>query len=62
MNTLAYLSSGMYYKTSMIVIFDHNDSGQYYKITITIVFMIVFTILAKAKAKASLCQDRKLRS
>ncbi len=34
----------------MIVINDRNDSGQYYKTTITIVFMIVFTILAKAKA------------
>jgi hypothetical protein len=38
--------NGLYYKTSMIVIYDRNDSGQYYKTTIT----IVFTILAKAKA------------
>jgi hypothetical protein len=28
---------GLYYKTSMIVIYDCNDSGQYYKTTITIV-------------------------
>jgi hypothetical protein len=39
-------ASGLYYKTSMIVIYDHNDSSQYYKTVI----MIVFTILAKAKA------------
>jgi hypothetical protein len=38
----------------MIVIYDHNDNGQYYKIMIT----IIFTILAKAKAKASLSYDR----
>jgi hypothetical protein len=37
---------GLYYKTSMIVIYDRNDSGQYYKTTITIT--IVFTILAEA--------------
>jgi hypothetical protein len=42
----------LYYKTSMIVIYDGNDSGQYYKTTVTIIFMIVFTILAKVKAKA----------
>jgi hypothetical protein len=42
--------SGLYYKNSMIVIYDRKDSGQYYKTTITIIFMI----LAKAKAKASL--------
>ncbi len=36
----------------MIVIYDGNDSGQYYKTTVTIIFMIVFTILAKVKAKA----------
>jgi hypothetical protein len=39
-------ASGLYYKTSMIVIYDRNDSGQYYKTTITIT--IVFTILAEA--------------
>ncbi len=41
----------------MIVIYDRNDSGQYFKTMTTMVFMIVFTILAKAKAKAkaSLC-------
>ncbi len=33
-----------YSRTSMIVIYDCNDSGQYYKTTIT----IVFTILPKA--------------
>jgi hypothetical protein len=41
---------GLYYKTSMIVIYNRNDSSQYYKTTIT----IVFTILARAKAEASL--------
>ncbi len=41
----------------MIGIYDRNDSSQYYKTTITIVFMI----LAKAKAEASLRHDRKLR-
>ncbi len=41
---------GLYYKNSTIVIYGRNDSGQYYEIMI----MIVFTILAKAKAKASL--------
>jgi hypothetical protein len=51
---------GLYHKTSVIVIYDRNDSGQYYKTTITIVFMIVFTILAKAKAKASLHYYREL--
>ncbi len=39
----------------MIVSYDHNDNGQYYKTTITIVIMIVFKILDKAKAKPSLC-------
>jgi hypothetical protein len=29
--------SGLYYKQVTIVIYDHNDSGQYYKTTITIV-------------------------
>ncbi len=29
--------SGLYYKCFTIVIYDHNDSGQYYKTTITIV-------------------------
>ncbi len=43
-------SSGLYYKTSMIVIYDRNDSSRYYKTTITIVIMI----LAKAMAEASL--------
>jgi hypothetical protein len=28
---------GLYYKCFTIVIYDHNDSGQYYKTTITIV-------------------------
>ena len=28
---------GLYYKQVMIVIYDRNDSGQYYKTTITIV-------------------------
>jgi hypothetical protein len=37
---------GLHYKTYMIVIFDSNDSGQYYKTTIMIT--IVFTIIAKA--------------
>jgi hypothetical protein len=32
-------TSGLYYKTSMIIIYDHNDSGQYYKTTITIVYL-----------------------
>ncbi len=35
----------------MIVIEDPNDSGQYYKTTIMI--MIIFTILATAKASLS---------
>jgi hypothetical protein len=30
-------SSGLYYKQVTIVIYDRNDSGQYYKTTITIV-------------------------
>ncbi len=30
-------SCGLYYKQVTIVIYDHNDSGQYYKTTITIV-------------------------
>jgi hypothetical protein len=59
---LFQIMSGLYYKTSMIVIYDRNDSGQYHKTTITIVFMIVFTILAKAKGKASLHYYRKLQS
>ncbi len=29
--------SGLYYKQVMIVIYDRNDSGQYFKTTITIV-------------------------
>ncbi len=28
---------GLYYKQVTIIIYDHNDSGQYYKTTITIV-------------------------
>ncbi len=28
---------GLYYKTITIVIYDHNDNGQHYKTTITIV-------------------------
>ncbi len=32
-------TSGLYYKTSMIIIYDHNDSVQYYKTTITIVYL-----------------------
>ncbi len=43
------MTSGLYYIDSNIVIYDYNDSGQYYKTTIT----IVFTILAKAKANLS---------
>jgi len=42
--------SGLFYKTSMILIYDRNDSNQYYKTMNT----IVFTILAKSKAEASL--------
>ncbi len=30
-------TSGLYYKQVTIVIYDHNDSGQYCKTTITIV-------------------------
>jgi hypothetical protein len=30
-------TNGMYYKSFTIVIYNHNDSGQYYKTTITIV-------------------------
>ncbi len=30
-------SSGLYYKQVTIVIYDRNDSGQYYKTTITMV-------------------------
>ncbi len=41
-------TSGLFYKNVMIVIYDRKDSGQYYKTTIT----VVFTIQAKAKAKA----------
>ncbi len=32
-------NQGLYYKTSMIVIYDRNDSGQYYKTMITIVYL-----------------------
>jgi hypothetical protein len=32
-----YASCGLYYKHVMIVIYDHNDSAQYHKTTITIV-------------------------
>ncbi len=32
-----YQSGGLYYKCFTIVIYDHNDSGQYYKTRITIV-------------------------
>ncbi len=42
-------ASGLYYKISMIVIYDRNDSSQYYKTVIT----IVFTILDKVKADPS---------
>ncbi len=46
----------------MIVIYNRNDSGQYYETTITITYLQldsgdydrIFTILAKAKAKANL--------
>ncbi len=31
------MSCGLYYKYFMIVIYNHNDSGQYYKTMITIV-------------------------
>ncbi len=48
--------SGLYYKTSMIGIYDRNDSGLYYKTTIT----IVLTILAKARIVNY--YDCKLRS
>jgi len=47
---------GLYYKTSMIVIYDRKDSGLYYKTTIT----IVFTILAKDRIINY--YDRKLHS
>jgi hypothetical protein len=30
-------SSGLYYKQVTIIIYDRNDSGQYYKTTITII-------------------------
>ncbi len=30
------ISSGLYYQFFMIVIYNHNDSGQYYKTTIMI--------------------------
>jgi hypothetical protein len=43
------LTCGLYYKSSMILIYDRNDSGQYYKTRI----IMVFTILAKAKASLS---------
>jgi hypothetical protein len=33
-------SSGLYYKQVTIIIYDHNDSGQYYKTTITIVIAL----------------------
>jgi len=46
----------------MIVIYNRNDSGQYHKTKI----MIVFTILAKARLRLALAiiinYDRKLRS
>jgi hypothetical protein len=32
------LISGLYYECFTIVIYDHDDSGLYYKTTITIVF------------------------
>ena len=31
------VTSGLYYKQVTIIIYDRNDSGQYYKTTITIV-------------------------
>jgi len=31
------LTCGLYYKQVMIIIYDRNDSGQYYKTTITII-------------------------
>ncbi len=34
---IASQSSGLYYKQVTIVIYNRNDSGQYYKTTITIV-------------------------
>ncbi len=40
-------TSGLYYKTSMIVIYGRNEIGRYYKTTIT----MVFTILAEAEAE-----------
>jgi len=54
--TQVVCSSGLYYKTSMIVIYDRNDSGLYYKNMIT----IIFTILAKARIVNY--YGRKLRS
>ncbi len=47
---------GLYYITSVMVIYDRNDSGLYYKTTITIVFMIL------AKDRIVNYYDRKLRS
>jgi hypothetical protein len=35
--SLSCLSCALYYKCFTIVIYDHNDSGQYYKTTIMIV-------------------------
>ncbi len=32
-NELECLTSGLYYKSFKIVIYDHNDSGLYYKAT-----------------------------
>ncbi len=31
------MTSGLYYKQVMIIIHEHNDIGQYYKTTITII-------------------------
>ncbi len=35
------ITCGLYNINFMIVIYNHNDRGQYYKTTITIVFMIL---------------------
>ncbi len=32
-----YQTSGLYYISFKIIIYDHNDSGQYYKTMITII-------------------------
>ncbi len=34
-----FKNCSLYYKTSMIVIYDRNDSGKYYKTMITIVYL-----------------------